>query len=312
MNTYHEFPDTDGSPISVVQLDANRMLELPHCHEYYEMPLITKGSCRHVFKGVTALAVPGDLIIIPPHQPHNYKYLSEVSITACFFYIPQNSSNWSEILKNITLEQEPLPADPSAPVLHNHWQQAAFYTDTEGTSGPTGNAAEIQGIIHLNTNEYTQIFTLLRSMMDEQQNHKFGNTFMKSAYLQLILVFLSRIQARKRSKLNIYSGRKKKLANDAMLYIEKNLEKITSSTQIAEELFLSPAYFRSLFKDVTGMTPTDYLNRMRIIVSLEYLEQEDLSIAEAAERVGIYDSNYYSRLFKKIMGYSPRYFKKSR
>ncbi len=60
------------------------------------------------------------------------------------------------------------------------------------------------------------------------------------------------------------------------------------------------------------MTPTNYLNRMRIIRSLEYLEREDMSIAEAASKVGIYDSNYYSRLFKKIMGYSPRYFKKPR
>ena len=94
--------------------------------------------------------------------------------------------------------------------------------------------------------------------------------------------------------------------------MENHVEEITSSTEIAEKLYLSPAYFRSLFKDITGMTPTNYLNRLRVIRSLEYLEREDLSIAEAAGRVGIYDSNYYSRLFKKTMGYSPRYFKKTR
>ena len=54
----------------------------------------------------------------------------------------------------------------------------------------------------------------------------------------------------------------------------------------------------------------EYMNRMRIVKSLEYLEMEQLSVAEAAEKVGIYDANYFSRMFKKVMGYSPRYFKK--
>lgn len=53
----------------------------------------------------------------------------------------------------------------------------------------------------------------------------------------------------------------------------------------------------------------EYLNRMRIVKSLEYLNVEGISIADAAAKVGIYDANYFSRMFKKVMGYSPRYFK---
>ena len=58
------------------------------------------------------------------------------------------------------------------------------------------------------------------------------------------------------------------------------------------------------------MTPVEYLNRIRIIKSLEYLERNQCNIADAAASVGIYDANYYTRLFKKILGYSPKYFKK--
>lgn len=188
----------------------------------------------------------------------------------------------------------------------------AFDPDGYGLAGSGGNALELQGIIHLEGNEYMHLSTLLHRMMDEQQHTESGHFYMKSALLQIALVFLGRIQMKKRSRLNDYSDRKKKLVNDAIAYIESHLDEISSSTEIAEKLFLSPAYFRSLFKDITGMTPTNYLNRMRIIRSLEYLEREDMSIAEAASKVGIYDSNYYSRLFKKIMGYSPRYFKKPR
>ena len=56
----------------------------------------------------------------------------------------------------------------------------------------------------------------------------------------------------------------------------------------------------------------DYLNRMRVVKSLEYLEMEKSTIAAAAAKVGVYDSNYFSRMFKKVMGYSPKYFKSIR
>ena len=78
---------------------------------------------------------------------------------------------------------------------------------------------------------------------------------------------------------------------------------------MAFRLHLSSSYFRVLFKDVTGLPPVEYLNRLRIVKSLQYLQADDLSIANAAARVGIYDPNYYSRLFKKVMGVPPRYFK---
>lgn len=57
------------------------------------------------------------------------------------------------------------------------------------------------------------------------------------------------------------------------------------------------------------MSPTDYLNHVRISRALELLQVTSLSIAEIASRVGIYDANYFSRLFKKVTGYPPRYFK---
>lgn len=314
MNMYFDFPDVDGTPISVIQLTDSGISLRPHCHEYYELVLITKGSCHHVFNGVTALAAPGDVLIIPPHHIHCYQYLSGVSLINCDFDLGKINADWDDILSGIITVQNALPLEASGHVLHNHWQRAAFDLDGTGPgfSGPTGNAPELQGMIHLEGSEYSNLLDLLHSMMEEQEQSGFGHFQMKSAFLQLILVLLSRTQTRNLSRLDDYSERKKKLVNEAISYMESNLEKINSSSEIAEKLFLSPAYFRSVFKDITGMTPTNYLNRTRIIRSLEYLDREDLSITEAAAKVGIYDSNYYSRLFKKTMGYSPRHFKNKR
>lgn len=43
--------------------------------------------------------------------------------------------------------------------------------------------------------------------------------------------------------------------------------------------------------------------------ALELLQTTELSVSEIAVQVGIYDANYFSRLFKKVTGYPPRYFK---
>lgn len=53
------------------------------------------------------------------------------------------------------------------------------------------------------------------------------------------------------------------------------------------------------------MSPIQYINRLRMIRACEGLESRRMSIKEAAEHVGIYDLNYFSRLFKKIIGCSP-------
>jgi len=60
-----------------------------------------------------------------------------------------------------------------------------------------------------------------------------------------------------------------------------------------------------LFKKEVGISLIDYLNRMRIDMSLSYLEMTDLPISEIAEKIGFQDANYFSPMFKKYMQFRP-------
>ena len=91
--------------------------------------------------------------------------------------------------------------------------------------------------------------------------------------------------------------------------MENHLDEKVDIEELAASVYWSSRHFRTVFKEVTGLTPVEYLNRVRIVKSLEYLEKNKSSIKEAAVSVGIYDTNYYTRLFKKILGYPPKYFK---
>ncbi|QPQ29740.1 helix-turn-helix transcriptional regulator [Lysinibacillus sp. JNUCC 51] len=59
------------------------------------------------------------------------------------------------------------------------------------------------------------------------------------------------------------------------------------------------------FKKEVGISVMDFFNKLRIDKSLYYLEKTEFPVHEIANQVGIHDSNYFSRLFKKYMKSSP-------
>ena len=96
-----------------------------------------------------------------------------------------------------------------------------------------------------------------------------------------------------------------KLTQDALNYIDFNLTETLSLAFLADKLNVTKKHLSAHFKNEMGRTITDYINRKRINDSLKYLQATDLPISDVAIRVGVYDLNYYSRVFRKIMDMTP-------
>jgi YesN/AraC family two-component response regulator len=304
---YKNFKVYDSTPVSVEMWNDQESVEM-HCHQFYEFTVITKGSCIHNYRGVQVPLIPGDIFMIEPNQPHGYEIQAQVNIINCQFYPEQLSNENNQMLQSAW-------AASKSEDIKKQWDELLQYVSLEDT-GIDSNVRQAnlntQGIIHLNGEELAYVESLLQEMAREQREQEINLVYAKSAYLQLILVKLSRVQMKRNEKINHHSNQKKDMIYDALVYIEEHLDEKIDFSSLAEQSFMSPSYFRSIFKDVTGLTPVDYLNRMRIVKSLEYLERDKSTIAEAAAKVGVFDSNYYSRMFKKVMGYSPKYFKSIR
>ena len=73
---------------------------------------------------------------------------------------------------------------------------------------------------------------------------------------------------------------------------------------------MSPVSFVRHFRAATGLTPQEYLIKLRLEEAAILLQNPDLSIAEAALQSGFNDSNYFSRLFRKKNNISPRSYRK--
>lgn len=91
----------------------------------------------------------------------------------------------------------------------------------------------------------------------------------------------------------------------AFQYIEENYARAISLSEISEQAHMSEGYFCRMFKQSTGRTFVDYLNRLRVEKAVLLLNQGLCNVTEAAMSVGFDDINYFSRVFKKYMKQSP-------
>ena len=76
-------------------------------------------------------------------------------------------------------------------------------------------------------------------------------------------------------------------------------------TKLASTLNLNPTYFSRLFKEKTGMSPKQYILKIRIERAKELLSETTYSVKEISNSIGFSDQLYFSRLFKKHEHYSP-------
>jgi len=90
----------------------------------------------------------------------------------------------------------------------------------------------------------------------------------------------------------------------------ENLSRSLTLAELAEQVHLSPSRFAAVFLKQTGLSPLAHFQRLKIQRARALLERPEMSISEVALAVGYQDPLYFSRLFRKATGVSPRAWKK--
>jgi two-component system, response regulator YesN len=88
-------------------------------------------------------------------------------------------------------------------------------------------------------------------------------------------------------------------------YIKNHYKEKISIADLSAELNLSSTYLNMKFKEETNYTFNDFLNRYRILRSVELLKQGGMKVYEVAESVGFQDYKYFISVFKKYTGCAP-------
>ena len=93
-------------------------------------------------------------------------------------------------------------------------------------------------------------------------------------------------------------------------YLDSNYLENISLEKLSSLFFINKFYLTRAFKEKYGTTINNYILEKRITKSKELLRFSDSSIEDIAIACGIKDPNYFSRVFKKIEGITPKEYKK--
>jgi AraC-like DNA-binding protein len=146
------------------------------------------------------------------------------------------------------------------------------------------------------------LLTLIRKILDQVSSGMIG-------YHQVIpgiaLQILALVHALSTNR-ELNSDEDEQAVEKAKFYLRENLESSLDMKELVKELPMSYSKFRKLFKEVTGESPNQYHLNLRLDKARELLNTTNLNVTEVAYNLGFESVFYFSKLFKKKNGVSPK------
>lgn len=164
---------------------------------------------------------------------------------------------------------------------------------------------EERKIVHINSrhsdNRMMVLFNLLFRVLE--RNYTIGNFIYISQVLSLIL---SEIYFREKVDESSVQDRHVTMV---IRYMYQHLHENLTLEEISEEVQLSKSYLNAVFKAQTGKSPVEFFIHLKMQEACKLLKSTDYYIYEVSSELGYADQYYFSRIFKKVVGVSPKDYK---
>ena len=147
------------------------------------------------------------------------------------------------------------------------------------------------------------MYTLIQSLADETDSYRL------SAISKLFLV-MNKLRTNFKHLPNPNEHKEDTLSSQIIAFIEQNYYMDVDMNMICQHLHYSRSYLSRTFKSETQMTIQHFLQDARISKAKHLLLETTLSIQEISISINIHDSMYFSKLFHKMTGSSPREYRK--
>lgn len=89
-------------------------------------------------------------------------------------------------------------------------------------------------------------------------------------------------------------------------YIRDHINSNLTLADIASHVYMNPSYLSSMYHKATGNTLSHFIQQERVAQAIYYFSISAMSISEVASAVGFRDANYFTKVFRKETGYTPR------
>lgn len=249
-----------------------------HWHNYLEIAFVKKGKGIYYVENRTYEMNEGDIVVINNIEPHYMEVLPPVNM----------------VMPVVMFEPQLVWSSES---LFDYNYMEPFFERSSNFNNKIDSKSEIG----------RKIFAMLSEIEDEYVNRTVGYKLMIKAKLLHIITYLIRhYQDSSKSTESITSKSKRLEKLEKVFdYINGNYSQRIELNTLAELAYMSPNYFSTFFKQSTGFTPIEYLNKMRISKSIEMLRETDFSVAQIAMDCGFNNLANYNKIFKQLTETTP-------
>jgi len=268
--------------------ELQEFCECIHKHDFIEIAYVIHGRGFHQTGEYRYNVEKGDLIIINYNVPHG------------FFPLP--GSDESPILYNCVFYPEFLDASlfngKTFKVITTSFLFKSLFPE-DFSPGPD---------LRLHGTDFQEIGELFSKMYQEYKMMKKGYSDIIRAYLIELLVKIFRLIESKDQKG--ISLQHKDLVDKAVEYLKQNYHTEIKLEDLALQSFISKNYFSRIFKEATGISFTEYIQKIRINEACNLIQNTDLKVVDIAYQVGFKDMKFFYEVFKKIIGKTPGAYRK--
>jgi AraC-like DNA-binding protein len=149
---------------------------------------------------------------------------------------------------------------------------------------------------------------LVRRLMEETANYP-ANPLRAEAGIALRALICAVLVEAMRQML-VPPTPPKEFVTAAIAYLRKHLQEPVRMSDLVRHVGFSRARMFDMFKTQTGLTPNDYLQRLRIEKAQEQLRHTNQSVTEIGLATGFSTGQYFSTVFGRYTGVSPTRFRK--
>lgn len=163
-------------------------------------------------------------------------------------------------------------------------------------------------LIRLPSAYLPEIQDLLLKLEKEYDSETDDRQQMMTLYFRELLILLNRHRLQNTKAIH---GENYSLMQAVTKYISENPDADLSLTFLSYQFGLTPGYLSRLFKSVTGVGISEYINISRVTAAEQLLRDTHLSVSEIAKQCGFNDSNYFAAVFKRFKGITPKKYRAS-
>lgn len=137
----------------------------------------------------------------------------------------------------------------------------------------------------------------------EQRNLTLDNAIFMASLLNHLLITIYYFEDNHENKKKNY------LLKTTIEFMNHKLHEELTLSELTDKFNISPSYLNAIFKEETGKSPIEFFIKLKMDEACSMLRISKMKITEIASELGYQDAYYFSRLFKKNIGMSPKLYR---